>query len=193
MKKTAETSTPIHPLLAERWSPRSFDAAAEISDQDLTAILEAGRWAPSTNNGQPWRFIVAKKGDTHFEKLAKHFSGFNAEWAPTASAFIHISTITTNDDGSARPLALYDAGLAGAFMTVEANHRGIAVHQIAGFDRDQVKAEYSLPDNFTQAAILVLGKQAPADVLQTDVLLEREKAPRVRLPLSELVFAGLNK
>ncbi len=99
--------------------------------------------------------------------------------------------MTTNDDGSARPFALYDAGLASAFMTMEANHRGIAVHPIAGYDREKVKAEYSLPDNYLQTAILVLGTQASPDQLSDPALQEREKAPRVRLPLSELVIAGL--
>ena len=76
-------------------------------------------------------------------------------------------------------------------MTVEANHLGIAVHPIAGFDREKVKAEYSLPDNFSQTAILVLGKQAPAAELHNAALVEREKAPRVRLPLTDIVIAGL--
>ena len=191
MFKPADSSVTLSPLIANRWSPRSFDAVAEISDSDIAAILEAGRWSPSTNNQQPWRFIVAKRGDTHFENLSKHFAGFNAAWAPTASALVLVAAVTTNDDGSARPFALYDAGLASAFMTMEANHRGIAVHPIAGYDREKVKAEYSLPDNYLQTAILVLGTQASPDQLSDPALQEREKAPRVRLPLSELVIAGL--
>jgi len=191
MLKPADTSVTLSPLIANRWSPRSFDLVAEISDTDFAAILEAGRWSPSTSNQQPWRFIVAKRGDSHFENLTKHFAGFNATWAPSASALILVVAVTTNDDGSARPFALYDAGLASAFMTMEANHRGIAVHPIAGFNRDEVKTEFSLPDNYSQTAILVLGKQAPAEHLENAVLQEREKAPRVRLPLSEIVIAGL--
>ena len=191
MLKPADTSVTLSPLIANRWSPRSFDAVTEISDTDLTAILEAGRWSPSTSNQQPWRFIVAKRGGSNFEKLAKHLAGFNATWAPSASAFILVVAVTTNADGSVRPYALYDTGLASAFMTMEAIHRGLAVHPIAGFNRDEVKNEFSLPDNFSQTAILVLGKQAPADHLENEVLQNREKAPRVRLPLSEIVIAGL--
>ena len=191
MLKPAESSVALSPLIANRWSPRSFDAVAEISDTDIAAILEAGRWSPSTNNQQPWRFIVAKRGDSHFENLTKNFAGFNATWAPSASALILVVAVTTNEDGSVRPFALYDAGLASAFMTMEANHRGIAVHPIAGFNRDEVKTEFSLPDNYSQTAILVMGKQAPAEHLDNEVLLEREKAPRVRLPLAEIVIAGL--
>lgn len=85
-------------------------------------------------------------------------------------------------------LALYDVGQAGAFMTVEAIHRGIAVHQIAGFDREQTAKELSLPANLTQVVMLVLGKQAPAEALTSPVLLERERSPRVRRPLNELVI-----
>ncbi|MGA1689896.1 MAG: nitroreductase family protein, partial [Candidatus Nanopelagicaceae bacterium] len=43
----------MHPLLQERWSPRSFDENIRISSEDLLAILEAGRWSPSSNNFQP--------------------------------------------------------------------------------------------------------------------------------------------
>lgn len=191
MLKPADTSVTISPLIANRWSPRSFDAAAEISDTDIAAILEAGRWSPSTGNQQPWRFIVAKRGDSIFENLTKHLAGFNATWAPSASAFILVVAVTTNADGSVRPYALYDAGLASAFMTMEANDRGIAVHPIAGFNRDDIKTEFGLPDNFSQIAILVIGKQSPAESLTNPVLIEREKAPRARLPLSDIVIAGL--
>lgn len=191
MLKPADTSVTLSPLIANRWSPRSFDAVAEISDIDIAAILEAGRWSPSTGNQQPWRFIVAKRGDSIFKNLTKHLAGFNATWAPSASALILVVAVTTNDDGSVRPFALYDAGLASAYMTMEANHRGIAVHPIAGFNRDEVKTEFSLPDNYTQTAILVFGKQAPAEHLDDEVLQEREKAPRMRLPMSDIVIAGL--
>ncbi len=191
MFKPADSSITLSPLIANRWSPRSFDRRAEILDSDLEAILEAGRWSPSTNNMQPWRFIVAKRGDEHFEYLSKHLAGFNSVWAPNASAFVLVLAVTTNDDGSTRPFALYDAGLASAFMTVEANHRGIAVHPIAGFNRDQVKAQYELPEHLVQTAILVLGSQAPASELIDEGLVERENAPRVRRQLSELVIAGL--
>ena len=191
MLKPADTSVTLNPLIANRWSPRSFDPIAEISDADMAGILEAGRWSPSSGNQQSWRFIVAKRGDSNFQKLAKNFAGYNATWAPSASALILVIAVTTNDDGSIRTLALYESGLASAFMTMEANHRGIAVHPIAGFNRDEVKIEFSLPGNFTQTAILVLGKQAPAEHLDNQALLEREKAPRVRLPLSEIVIAGL--
>ena len=71
MKKLANTAVELHPILAERWSPRSFDATHEISDSDVLGILEAARWSPSSNNSQPWRFIVAKRGSDEFKKILK--------------------------------------------------------------------------------------------------------------------------
>ena len=88
MRKPVETSEPIHPVLAERWSPRSFEHGVDLSHSDITALLEAARWAPSANNLQPWKFIVAKHGDERFAAITASLAGFNKEWAPNASAFI---------------------------------------------------------------------------------------------------------
>lgn len=190
MKKTAASSVELHPLIAERWSPRAYDADATISDADVTALLEAARWAPSANNGQPWRFIIARRGDEHFQRLQKTLSGFNQVWAPSASLFIVVTTKTTLDDGQPRSTAMYDAGLAAGLMTVEAHHRGYVVHQIGGFERDVVKSEFNIPADIAPIVILAIGKQAPAHSLQEGPLKEREVAPRERLPLSDLVLAG---
>jgi nitroreductase len=190
MKKTADTSVTLHPLLAERWSPRAYDAAATVSDSDLTAFLEAARWAPSAMNGQPWRFIVARRGDEHFQRLQGTLSGFNQVWAPSASVFIVVSTKTTQDDGQPRTSAMYDAGLAAGLLTVEAHHRGYVVHQIGGFDRDVVKSEFNIPVDISPIVILAIGKQAPLSAITDAAVKLREEAPRSRLPLADLILAG---
>lgn len=190
MKKPAETSVQLHPILAERWSPRAYDAAATVSDADLTAFLEAARWAPSAMNGQPWRFIVARRGDELFQSLQNTLSGFNQVWAPSASVFIVVSTKTTQDDGQPRTSAMYDAGLAAGLLTVEAHHRGFVVHQIGGFDREVVKTEFNIPADIAPIVILAIGKQSPVTAITDDAVKSREEAPRTRLPLSELILAG---
>ena len=190
MKKPADTLVNFNPILKERWSPRSFESDYEISDEDVTAILEAARWSPSANNSQPWRFIVARKGSSEFEKISKHLSGFNAVWAPNAALFILIAAQTTNPDGTARPLALYDAGIASANATTEAHHRGLAVHQIAGFDHDAIVTEFNLGLGLRPLTILVTGKQAPADKLEEQALRDRETSKRERLPLEALLLNG---
>ncbi len=188
MKKPAKTSVSIHPILNERWSPRAFDTTHQISEEDITAILEAGRWAPSANNNQPWRFIVARKGDKHFQSLKSKLMGFNQSWVPDASLFIVVNAITKNAEGGPIFTALYDAGLAAGLMTVEAAHRGLVVHQVGGYDRAAVKAEYGMDDSMQTIAILVIGKQAPAEALGDETLRAREQAERVRKPLEELIL-----
>lgn len=190
MKKTADTSVELHPVIAERWSPRAYDADATISDVDIAAFLEAARWAPSAMNGQPWRFIIARRGDEHFQRLQNSLSGFNQVWAPSASLFIVVTTKTVQDDGQPRSTAMYDAGLAAGLMTVEAHHRGFVVHQIGGFDRDMVKQEFELDSTIAPIVILAIGTQAPISSITNEAVKAREEAPRERLPLSELVLAG---
>jgi len=117
-------------------------------------------------------------------------AGFNKMWAPKAAALIFVLANTVNDDGSPRIAALYDAGLAASLLTVEANHRGLAVHQIGGFDQEQAKSAFNIPANLTPIVILAVGKQAPAEELEDSTLLEREIADRVRKPLDELIIGG---
>ena len=190
IKKSAETTQQLHPLLQERWSPRSFDDNHRVADEDLLAILEAGRWSPSSNNFQPWRFIVGKRGGDKFKAIAATFTGFNREWAPKASVFIVLSAVMVDDSNQPRNQSLYDLGIASTTMTLEANHRGLAVHQVGGFDRALLKEEFQLPETISPIAILVLGKQASVESLANEDLAKRERATRSRKALSELILAS---
>lgn len=189
VKKSAATSQELHPLLQERWSPRSFDADHRISDDDLNALLEAGRWSPSSSNFQPWRFIVGKKGGTNFEVITQTLQGSNQQWAPNASAYIVLSAVMVNENGTSRPVSLYDSGIASAFMTLEANHRGYAVHQVGGFDKEQMKKLFNLANEVEPIAILVIGKQANVESLTDESLKARETSTRARKEISELIIA----
>lgn len=188
MKKPAKTVVELHPILAERWSPRSFDSNHQISNEDVIGILEAARWSPSSNNTQPWRFIVAKRGSEEFKKMVGVLAGSNGKWAPSASLFLLVATETLNADGTARPMALYDAGIASANVSTEAVHRGLVVHQIGGFDRDAIAKEFNFDIGLRPLTILVIGKQAPADSLSDPALREREMAERQRVELRDLVI-----
>ena len=189
MKKSADTSQQLHPLLQERWSPRAFDPTHRMSDDDLIAILEAGRWAPSANNFQPWRFIVGKRGGTSFNHISETLQGFNQQWAPKASVYIVLSAVMTNDTGAARPVSLYDSGIASALMTIEATHRGFAVHQVGGFDKEGLKSRFAINESIEPIAILVIGKQATVDSLSDENLKNRETSSRTRKDFSELILA----
>ncbi|WP_165063300.1 nitroreductase family protein [Marisediminicola senii] len=187
--RTAHTSEPIHPVLAERWSPRSFDQHAIVTDAQVTAALEAARWSPSASNSQPWRFIVARRGTPEFDTIVAHLVGFNAAWAGSAALLVVNIAELEGADGSARPWARYDLGGAVAHFTIQAHHDGLHVHQIGGFDATGLGVALRLPDRFAPMSISAVGVVGPADAL-AEPARQREIAPRTRLPLTDLLTVG---
>jgi nitroreductase len=186
MSRNAHTSTPINPVLAARWSPRSFDTTATLTPADLTAAFEAARWSPSANNSQPWRFIVGFRGDDTFNAILPTLAGWNSAWMPNASAIVVGVTQTAGPDGTPNPYAIYDLGQAVAHFSVQAQTDGLYVHQVAGTDTAALKEIFNLPAGFEAFLTIAVGKLAPADELP-EALAEREKAPRVRHELAEIV------
>ena len=189
MSKTALTAAPILPVLADRWSPRSFDTNHQLSQHDLTAILEAARWAPSSNNGQPWRFSIAHRGDALHSAVVDGLTGFNQAWAPNASALIVVSAKKFATDGAPYKSAHYDTGLAVSLLTVQAQELGLHTHQMGGFLPDKVADALNLPDSLEVLVIVAVGKIADAHQLEGTAY-EREIAPRTRLALEDIVLHG---
>jgi nitroreductase len=188
MTKTPETSAPLTHLLESRWSPRSYDETNEISDQEILSILEAGRWAPSSNNGQPWRFSVAKRGSDLHAKVVAGLIGFNQGWAPTAAALIVVS-IKKAEDGSSHKGNFYDAGLAVAQMSIQAQSMDLYTHQMGGILHAQLHESLGLSSDLEVGVVFTVGKKAAPEKLEGPAL-EREIAPRTRLDLSEIVLHG---
>lgn len=183
--RLASTSVPIHPDLAARWSPRAFDPAAVITADQLTAVLEAARWAASWGHRQPVRFIVGVRGDETFTTLAGLLKRGNS-YAHAASALILVCA----DEGDDERTALYsavDAGAAIAQMTIEAVSRGLIAHPMAGFDVDGARSAFKIPDGVRPLAVIAvgtLGDYAEVD----DAIAERDGRPRERLPLEQIAF-----
>src|SRR5690349_18987538 len=175
--KTASTAVPVHPLLAERWSPRGFDQGHELDHAALTALLEAARWAPSAQNSQPWRFLVTRRGEDAHDRLFAALAPGNRAWAGTASALVLVVARTVGDDGDPQPWALYDTGQAVAALVTQAQAGGLAVHQMGGFDADAVRAGFGLADGLTPVVVLAVGRQDSAAGLPAP-LAAREAAPR---------------
>lgn len=183
----AQTSVEINEILANRRSPRSFDVAAQLTKDEVTALLEAARWAPSANNLQPWRFIVGFQGDSNYTALLECLVPFNQSWAHRSSVLIAVAGVPTNSEDKPNPTFMFDCGLSVAQLTFEAYARGFVAHQMAGFDHEKAATIFN---GAVPIAIIAIGKQAPADQLE-GVLLEREVAARTRKDLSEIVIAGL--
>ena len=186
----AETSVSVHEIIASRRSPRSFNEAETISDENLTAILEAARWAPSAFNGQPWRFYVGKRGDEVFSQIMTSLGDFNKSWAKNASALILVAGKTVRGDGSIHADYQFDCGLAVAQLVIETHHRGLIAHQMTGFDKAVAQEVLSIAADQLPVVVIAVGTQDAPEKLSGS-LLERELAPRQRLPLSEIVVKGL--
>ena len=188
MRKPAPADRPIHPLLAERWSPYAFTTDG-VAAQDLRALFEAVRWAASSYNEQPWRYIVAcREEPAAFEKALSCLVTFNQGWARHAPVLaLGLVWEGRAGGGSPNPAAGHDLGLASASLTVEATHRGLAVHQMSGIIPERVRKAYALPDEVRPLTALAIGYAAALGDTPEE-LRDRQGRPRERRRLTEFVF-----
>ena len=159
----------IHPLLAARWSPTTFDASYELAASEIEALLEAARWAPSAGNSQPWAFIVGQRGDATHARLVRYLARSSGAWAPAASLLVanlaHRYVEDTDWDYS--EFSLYDLGQAVAHLTVQAQALGLHVRQFRAFDRAGLAAEFAVPDHHWEVATMAaVGRAAAASAGQ---------------------------
>jgi nitroreductase len=187
--RNADTEAPLITPLVERWSPRAYDPTAEVDPAVIRTILEAARWAPSANNVQPWRFIVARRGTPAFATAHDAMLGFNQVWADSAAVLIVNIAETVDAEGRSRPWARYDLGQAVAHLTVQAQHEGLHTHQMGGFDAAKIHDAFGLDASLEVVSITAIGVLGDVDTLP-DPLREREVAPRLRKSLEELVLVG---
>lgn len=191
--RRATTARPIHDLLAERWSPRAFDERALERDQ-LVALFEAARWAPSCFNDQPWSFVVGVKGADDdggaWQTIHDTLMAANQVWAQRAPVLaISVARTSFVFNGKANRHAGYDTGAATFALSVQAQALGLVVHQMGGFDAGAAKTAFGMGDDQEPMAALAIGHPGSADLLEGD-LKERELAPRERRALGETVFGG---
>ena len=189
MQKPAPSDFPVHQLIRERWSPRAF-AEKAIAKEVLRSLFEAARWAPSSNNEQPWTYLVATKDDKeNFDKMLSVLVEFNSGWARNAAVLaIAVAKLAFSNNVPNRN-AQYDTGAASAWLSVEATARGLAVHQMAGFDPEKARQAFGIPAGWDALAALAIGYHGDPDSLPPK-LKDRELAPRTRKPLSEFVMEG---
>lgn len=188
MEKPADTQYTIHDLLRRRWSPRAFDDRA-IEPEKLRILFEAARWAPSSYNEQPWRFLVAtKEQKTDYDRLFACLVEGNQKWAYRAPALLLSVATLQFEDGSPNRHALHDTGMAVENLVVQATALGLVVHQMAGFRIDQARTDCKIPVGYEPVAMIAVGY--PGDPTQlADLLRARETQPRVRKPLTEFVYS----
>lgn len=172
--------------IARRRSPRAFDPDHRLGGDELHALLEAARWAPSAMNRQPWAFLVGHRGDATYKAIADSLSGNNQLWASAASAFL--VALVEHDDEVASPSAgrAYEVGLAVGQLGVQAEAMGLAVHQMGGFDGNRLRADFAIPGSLHALVVIAVGALGDPQQLPAG-LRERESAPRERQPQSAWV------
>jgi nitroreductase len=182
----------VLPIFHTRWSPRSF-SDRQVSPADLARVFEAARWAASSFNEQPWRFLVGTCSSPAYSKILDSLMPFNKLWAATAPVLIlgAAKTSFSHNDAPNR-VALYDLGAAASYLTLQAAALGLATHQMAGFDPEAARKAFEIPEDFAIGAVIALGYQGEPAALSNDQMLTQEVAPRVRKPLQDIVFSAWN-
>jgi nitroreductase len=187
--KRAQGVDGVLPIFHERWSARAF-ADREVSKEDLRRVFEAARWAASSNNEQPWRYLVGTRGTQTHRNIFESLVGFNQHWAGKAPVLIlGLARARFAKDDRPNLYAAYDLGAASAYLTLQATALGLNTHQMAGFDREKARALLEIPEGYEFGSVIALGYQDEPETLKNEELVKRETAPRHRKPLSEFVFA----
>ncbi len=187
--KRADLDRPVHELVAKRWSPYLYEGKP-VPDEDLAALFEAARWAPSSYNEQPWRYLVATRQDpAEFERMLSCLLEGNQIWAKNASALaIGVASMRFDRNGKSNAAAFHDLGAASAHLTFEATARGLHVHQMIGILPNRARDLYVIPEGFEALTALAIGYRS--DRADESDLAKRDAAPRSRRPRSEFVFRG---
>lgn len=186
-------ATPDHPIqdwIARRWSPYAF-ADRPVSEENLQALFEAARWAPSSYNEQPWSYLVATEANpAEFAKLLSCLVEANQAWAQAAPVLaLGCTRLYFTRNGTPNAAAIHDLGLASAMLTAEATARGLHVHQMIGILPDRARELYAIPEGVQPLTGLAIGYATTADAL-AEPYRQRDLAVRTRKPLAEFVFEG---
>lgn len=191
-QKLASTQVNIHELLQTRWSPRSFDPDKPVSQEQVLALLEAARWAPSCFNDQPWRFVVCNKTTdaNAWQQALATLAEKNQRWAQNAPVLMLVAAMDNfNHNGQPNRWAMYDAGAAIANMCLQATALGLRMHQMGGFDAENARVTFQLPADCKAMAMIAVGYQADIERLDEEFR-AAELAERVRKPLQDICFSG---
>jgi nitroreductase len=191
--KRAHGDDGVLPIFHERWSARAF-ADRDVPKEELRRVFEAARWAPSSNNEQPWRWVVGTRDTETHKKIFESLVGFNQSWAGKAPVLmVGVTKARFSKNDAPNAYAAYDLGAASAYLVLQAAALGLTTHQMAGFDREKARRLLEIPEGFELGSVIALGYQGEPETLQNEELIKRETAPRERKALDEFVFAEWGK
>jgi nitroreductase/uncharacterized protein YndB with AHSA1/START domain len=184
---TRSADHPIDPLFLQRWSPRAMDGTAVTRD-DLASLFEAARWAPSSSNLQPWRFVYAARDTPEFQAMFELLVEANQVWCARAGALLAVCSRVADAKGSASATHAFDAGAAWMSLALQGARMGLVVHAMGGFDRAQAPATLGLAPGHEVHCLVAVGHPGDAAALP-ERLRERER-PSGRNAATDFVYRG---
>lgn len=183
-----ESQYPVAPWFLDRWSPRAFKPV-QLTDEQLMTIFEAARWAPSSYNNQPWRFIYAHRQTSSWEKLFGLLVDFNKQWAQHASVLVvMVSKDSFDFNGKPSRTHSFDAGAAWMSLALQASAMDLYAHGMEGFNYERAKKELGVPEGYTVEAMCAIGYLGDVASLPADM--QQREEPSDRKPLTALVAEG---
>lgn len=187
-KTNRKTDYPIQEIILNRWSPRAF-SQEPVSDTELMTIFESARWAQSSYNNQPWRFIYTRKDSNFWPQFVDLLTPGNRVWAQNASVLLVVlSKKTFDSNGKPSRTHTFDSGAAAQNMALQGTSMGIIVHGMEGFDYHRAKTELEVPDDYQVEAMFAIGK--PGDKKELPEKLQEREAPSNRKHIREFAFEG---
>jgi nitroreductase len=177
----------INEIFLNRWSPRAM-SGEEIAEAALFSLIEAARWAPSSNNNQPWRFLYARRNTPHWSTFFDLLNESNQVWAKNAAVLMVVISKTTFDSGKPSRTHSFDAGAAWGSFALQGALNNLVVHGMQGFDYDKAKEVLRIPDAYQVEAMIAVGKKGRKEELPA--YLQEREFPSSRKPLSTIVMEG---
>ena len=191
MIKASELRTPEYPvdnLFLDRWSPRAMSGEA-LAHEELFALFEAARWAPSSNNLQPWRMLYARRDTPQWTTFFELLSEGNRVWCGQAAALVVFVSHAINErTGKPSVTHSYDTGAAWENLALQGALMGLVVHGMQGFDYLRAKQVLNVPDDYRVEAMAAVGRPGRKEDLPEN--LQARETPSPRKPLAEIVFEG---
>lgn len=177
----------IEPILS-RWSPRAL-SGEKLADKELMTLFEAARWAPSSYNDQPWKFLYARNGTKHWKTFLDLLVPFNQSWANRADVLVVVISRTTfEESGKPSVTHSFDTGAASQNLAIQAHAMGLVAHGMGGFDYERARKDLNIPEGYAVEAMIAIGRPGSLEVLPEEM--RAYEKPSDRKPLSSMIHEG---
>jgi nitroreductase len=179
---------PVDKLFLDRWSPRAMSGES-ISNEELMTLFEAARWAPSSYNAQPWRFLYARRDTENWPLFFNLMIEFNQGWTKNAAVLLVMVSRTTFEKNNKPSVThAFDAGAAWGYLALQGALRGLVVHGMEGFDYARARRDLLIPEGYEVHAMAAIGKPGRKEDLPPE--LQQREIPSDRNKLAQIICEG---